>query len=230
MRNTVEKVSCEHGHERNRKELEEQVPLVVGSRIRNALERAQQELHGQTPSKLRESSRESTIRRFASTICSSHTRFPCPRGGRAMRPRLRSAIACRATSATADLSRWTHRVGVMGSARQTPPPRRAERVSTSTIDRGICWHKTPVLTRGASSSPLQGEGTISALRKSLVTAFLTAWPRDRGPAAATSARSPSTGCWRRAPPWGPGSPCSWPSAPPGSSRESNRRPSPARRR
>src|SRR5438045_5739499 len=72
MRNTVEKVSCDgtlratelghlaaargsaqHGHERHRKELDEVVPLVVGSRIWNALERAQQELHGETPSKLR---------------------------------------------------------------------------------------------------------------------------------------------------------------------------------
>src|SRR5688572_5086088 len=34
------------------------------------------------------------------------------RGGRAMRPRLRSASANLATHSTADLSRWTHGVGV----------------------------------------------------------------------------------------------------------------------
>src|SRR5436190_21084650 len=43
------------------------------------------------------------------------------RGGRAMRPRLRSAIAGLAAYETADLSRWTHRVGVTGRARTRHP-------------------------------------------------------------------------------------------------------------
>ncbi len=47
---------------------------------------------------------------------------PPPGGGRAMRPRLRSAIADLSADTTADLSRWTHRVGVTGRAREAPPP------------------------------------------------------------------------------------------------------------
>ena len=48
--------------------------------------------------------------------------FVMPRG-EAVRPRLGSAIADLSANATADPSRWTHRVGVTGSAlRQTPPP------------------------------------------------------------------------------------------------------------
>src|SRR5947207_6963436 len=39
------------------------------------------------------------------------------RGGREMRPRFGSAIADRAAGATADPSRWTHRVGMIGRAR-----------------------------------------------------------------------------------------------------------------
>jgi len=49
-----------------------------------------------------------------------------------MRPRFSSAIADRAARATADLSRWTHRVGVTGRARDkstptSPPGRHAHR-------------------------------------------------------------------------------------------------------
>ena len=43
--------------------------------------------------------------------------------GRAMRPRLGSAIANLSAHATADPSRWTHRVGVTGGpATDTPTP------------------------------------------------------------------------------------------------------------
>ena len=38
-----------------------------------------------------------------------------------MRPRFRSAIADLAAYATADLNRWTHRVGVTGGARDRHP-------------------------------------------------------------------------------------------------------------
>ena len=38
-----------------------------------------------------------------------------------MRPRFRSALADRTAYATADLSRWTHRVGVIGHARDRHP-------------------------------------------------------------------------------------------------------------
>jgi hypothetical protein len=38
-----------------------------------------------------------------------------------MRPRLRSAIAALTANATADLSRWTHRVGVMDDTRDSHP-------------------------------------------------------------------------------------------------------------
>ena len=41
-----------------------------------------------------------------------------------MRPRFRSAIADFAPLATADLSRWTHRVGVAGGARNKSTPTR----------------------------------------------------------------------------------------------------------
>ncbi len=42
-----------------------------------------------------------------------------------MRPRFRSAIADLAAYATADLNRWTHRVGVTGGVATTPLPRNA---------------------------------------------------------------------------------------------------------
>src|SRR5205085_10380567 len=43
---------------------------------------------------------------------------------------------------------------------QTPPRRRAERVSASPTSRGFSWSKKAALTRGASSSPLEGEGNV----------------------------------------------------------------------
>ena len=43
---------------------------------------------------------------------------------------------------------------------QTPPPRRAERVSALPASRGFAWSKKAALTRGASSSPLEGEGNV----------------------------------------------------------------------
>jgi len=46
--------------------------------------------------------------------------FASPWRGRAMRPRLRSAIADFSAYAPADLNRWTHRVGV--TLQETPPP------------------------------------------------------------------------------------------------------------
>ncbi len=43
---------------------------------------------------------------------------------------------------------------------QTPPPRRAERVSALPTSRGFAWRRKAALTRGASSSPLEGEGNV----------------------------------------------------------------------
>jgi hypothetical protein len=55
-------------------------------------------------------------------------------------------------------SRWTHRVGVTGwSTRQTPPPDAPNKLAPYGTIRGVDRSKQAVLTRGASSSPLQGE-------------------------------------------------------------------------
>ena len=68
------------------------------------------------------------------------------RGGRAMRPRLRSAIADLAANATADLSRWTHRVGVMDCTRDRHPhlgtPSDLARRSASTLG-GVIGELSP---------------------------------------------------------------------------------------
>src|SRR5262245_40030223 len=77
------------------------------------------------------------------------------RGGRAMRPRLGSATSILATSATADPSRWTHRVEVTGlTCRKTPPPDAPNELAHQSSCLFVGWCKKSALTRGASSSPL----------------------------------------------------------------------------
>src|SRR5436190_8886653 len=67
-----------------------------------------------------------------------------------MRPRFRSANADLTAHATADLSRWTHRVGVTGRARdKTPPPGNAIGLSSPAggyVERGP-WRAKPVAFR-----------------------------------------------------------------------------------
>src|SRR6185503_10747324 len=89
---------------------------------------------------------------------------PPPSGGRAVRPRLGPAIAalCRAPNRRAK-SLDAPGGGDRSHTRETPPPRRAERVSASGIVRGVGGRKTAALTRGASSSPLQGEAPTSTV-------------------------------------------------------------------
>src|ERR1043166_5709656 len=67
-----------------------------------------------------------------------------------MRPRLRSAIASLAAYETADLSRWTHRVGVKGRFRdKTPPPGNAIGLSSPVgcRDERCDWRARPVAFR-----------------------------------------------------------------------------------
>ena len=54
-----------------------------------------------------------------------------------MRPRFGSAIADRTAHATADPSRWTHRVGVAGSARDSLTPTRNAIGLSSLV--GVQW-------------------------------------------------------------------------------------------
>ena len=63
------------------------------------------------------------------------------------------------------LSRWTHRVGVTGRARKRHLHLDApnELAPYGTI-RGVDGSKPAVLTRGASSSPLEGEAVASGGR------------------------------------------------------------------
>ena len=83
------------------------------------------------------------------------------RGGRAMRPRLRSAIADIAANATADLSRWTHRVGVTGRTRDRHP----HLGTPSNLARPlvhVCRSPWASQVRGVPSSPLMPKAQPSA--------------------------------------------------------------------
>jgi hypothetical protein len=94
------------------------------------------------------------------TVAESETvlqmRLPLEGGGRCVRGldgarRARNFLDRR-------LSRWTHRVGVTGSrARQTPPPDAPNELAPHGSSYGTDRSKQAVLTRGASSSPLEGE-------------------------------------------------------------------------
>src|SRR5207248_7388097 len=67
-----------------------------------------------------------------------------------MRPRFRSANADLTAHATADLSRWTHRVGVTGRSRdKTPPPGNAIGLSSPVggLVGRINWRAKPVAFR-----------------------------------------------------------------------------------
>ena len=93
-----------------------------------------------------------------------------------MRPRPSAADADLAAHATAALSRWTHRVGVTGrDCNSHPHPDAPNELAPSGLGSGFSRRKQSALTRGASSSPLQGEGSeaweegaISAARPQLM--------------------------------------------------------------
>ena len=74
-----------------------------------------------------------------------------------MRPRLGSAISDRAAYQEADLSRWTHRVGVTGRAcDKTPPPRNA--IGLSSPDGGRIMVAMGELSPWRSVLPPPGGG------------------------------------------------------------------------
>ncbi len=83
--------------------------------------------------------------------------LPLEGGGRCARDldgdcKLRITLARR-------LSRWTHRVGV-ALLHKTPPPDAPHELAPRVAIRDIRKSKKTALTRGASSSPLEGEAKV----------------------------------------------------------------------
>jgi protein ImuB len=87
--------------------------------------------------------------------------LPPPGGGRAMRPRFSAASADLASNANSrakplDASGG----GDRPHPRQTPPPDAPNELAPQVADRPVRQRKSAALTRGAPSSPLEGEGQV----------------------------------------------------------------------
>ena len=87
--------------------------------------------------------------------------LPPPGGGRAMRPRFSAASAKLASNSNSrakplDASGG----GDRPQSRQTPPPDAPNELAPQVADRSAHRRKSAALTRGASSSPLEGEGKV----------------------------------------------------------------------